>query len=43
MKLTYEDKALIDILGVETNDEFFQGLSDRFKERLAWIEVIMEV
>lgn len=41
--LTDTAKALIEILGVETNDEFFQGLSDRFKERLAGIEVIMEV
>ncbi|MEI4310919.1 hypothetical protein V9673_10300, partial [Streptococcus suis] len=41
--LTDTAKALIEILEIETDDEFFQGLSDNFKKRLAGIEVVMEV
>ncbi|HFR3977671.1 TPA: hypothetical protein ACHVI3_001820 [Streptococcus suis] len=41
--LTDTAKALIEILEIETDDEFFQGLADNFKERLAGIDVIVEV
>ena len=41
--LTDTAKALIEILEIETDDEFFQGLSDNFKKRLAGVEVVMEV
>ena len=41
--LTDTAKALIEILEIGTDDEFFQGLADNFKERLAGIDVIVEV
>ena len=37
--LTDTAKALIEILEIGTDDEFFQGLADNFKERLAGIDV----
>ncbi|HEK9955635.1 TPA: hypothetical protein TT574_001482 [Streptococcus equi subsp. zooepidemicus] len=41
--LTDTAKALIEILEIETSDEFFQGLADNFKERSTGIDVIVEV
>ena len=41
--LTDTAKALIEILEIETDDGFFQGLADRFKENLGTYEVVAEV
>lgn len=41
--LTDTAKALIEILEIETNDEFFQDLTNRFKEHMSRTGVIAEV
>lgn len=35
--------ALIDILEIETNDEFFNDLADMFKERVEGLSVVVEI
>lgn len=41
--LTKTAQALIDILEVETNDEFFNDLADMFRERVERLPVVVEV
>lgn len=41
--LTDTAKALIEILEIETDDEFFQDLADRLKERLSNLDIHVEI
>ncbi len=41
--LTDTAKALIEILEIETNNEFFRGLGERFKENMRELSVVIKI